>query len=135
MANQIQHVQYEGHLVEDPDLHYTPSGKMVANFRIGSNREYKNANGEKVTEVTWLKIVAWGNLAEIVHNLCAKGSHVIVEGILRPGKSGNPEPYELKAGGWGASFEITADKVRVLKGKPMGSDESVPQQEEDDLPF
>jgi len=137
MANQIQHVQYEGHLVEAPEMRFTPSGKTVTNFRIGSNREYKNATGEKVTEVIWLKIVAWGNLAEIVNQYCEKGSHVIVEGVLRPGKNGSPEPYELKAGGWGASYEITADKVRIIKGKKdAGSFEGGRQEEaEDDLPF
>jgi len=138
VANQIQKLMYEGHLVEAPEMRYTPSGKSVTNFRIGSNREYKNAEGVKVKETTWLKITAWGKLGEIVNQYCDKGSHVIVEGILRVGENGSPNTYPLKAGGFGASYEVTADSVRILKGKPdAGSFEGATENsvEEDDLPF
>lgn len=115
MANQVQVVMYEGYLAADPEMSYTPDGAAVTNFRIGSNRSYKTASGEKVDETTWLKITAWRKLGEIVNQYCKKGSHVLVTGILHPGKNGSPKTYELKTGGWGASYEVTAEKVRIFR--------------------
>ena len=117
MASQIQKVQYEGYIGADPELRYTPDGKPVCNFRLGSTNQYKNASGEVVKETTWLKIATWGKLAEIVNAYCAVGSHVIVQGRLRPDENGSPSVYELKTGGHGASFEMTANEVRILSGK------------------
>jgi single-strand DNA-binding protein len=126
MANQIQRVEYEGYLVEDPEARYTPSGKNVTNFRIGSNRQYKNGEGETVKETTWLKVTAWGKLGEIVNQYCAKGSHVVVYGILRVGPGGNPAVFDLKNGGHGAAYEITASEVRILKGKDKVEGDEIP---------
>jgi len=124
---------YEGYLADDPEMRYTPSGKNVTNFRIGSHRQYKNAAGEVVKETTWLKVTAWGKLGEIVNQWTEKGSHVIVTGILRSGENGSPNVYQLKDGTYGASHEITANEVRILSGKaPEGSASS---KNEEDIPF
>lgn len=118
MASQLQMVMYEGFLADDPEMRFTPQGRSVTNFRIGSNREYKTADGNKVKETTWLKITAWGKLGEIINSYCGKGSHVIVTGILRVNpETGSPTPYQMKSGEWGASYEITANEIRILKGK------------------
>lgn len=114
MANQLQLVVYEGYLVADPDMRVTGDGISVVNFRIGSNRSYKNSSGEKTTQTTWLKVTAWRGLAEVVGKYCNKGTHVIVQGTLKAGKTGSPTVYELKDGGHGASYEVTATDVRIL---------------------
>jgi single-strand DNA-binding protein len=136
MANQIQKLEYEGFLADDPEMRYTPAGKTVTNFRMGSNRQYKNSQGEVVKETTWLKVTTWGKLAEIVNQYCGKGSWVIVSGILRVGENGSPTVYELKNGGWGASYEVTANEVRILKGKENVAPDQIPAVEgTDDIPF
>lgn len=135
MANQIQLVMYEGFLADAPDMKYTPSGKPVANFRMGSNRKYKNAEGAEVKETTWLKVAVWGKLAEIVNQYCGKGSHVIVTGILRGDKSGNPSVYQMKSGDYAASFEITANEVRIIKGVGVETAGGATAVSDDDVPF
>ncbi len=137
MANNIQLVIYEGFLAEKPDMRYTPAGKGVTNFRIGSNYQYKDSSGEIQKEVTWLKITAWGKLGEIVSQYCDKGSHVIVTGRLRVGANGSPSVYPLKNGqGYAASYEVTAREVRILKGKEGSNiEEEVVATEEEDIPF
>jgi len=122
MASQLQMLVYEGYLAEDPDMRYTPDGKPVTNFRIGSNHQYKSGSGEVVKETTWLKVAAWGKLAEIINQYCAKGSHVIVSGKLRVGDNGSPSVYTLKNGGHGASYEVTAQEIRIIKGKDRAED-------------
>ena len=135
MASQIQMVMYEGFLADDPEMRYTEGGTAVTNFRIGSNREYSKKDSTKVKETTWLRVTTWGKLGEIVNQYCGKGSHVIVKGVLRGGENGSPTVYELKSGGHGASFEITADEVRILKGKDGGGNGSVVAPSDDDIPF
>ena len=138
MASHIQHVMYEGFLGADPEMRYTPAGKAVTNFRIGSTRQYKTGDNEVVKETTWLKVTAWGKLGEIVNQYCGKGSHVIVEGILRVGENGSPTVYEMKNGGYGASYEITANAVRIINGKNVSSDSegSISDSSSDDeIPF
>lgn len=134
MAKQIQLVMYEGFLADEPEMRYTPAGKGVTNFRMGSNRSYKTADGRDVKETTWLKITCWGKLGEIVNQYCGKGSHVIVTGILRVGENGSPTPYQLKSGDWAAAYEITASEVRILKGKG-GEGAAEPPADEEDIPF
>lgn len=136
MANQIQMLMYEGWLAEDPEMRFTPNGKNVTNFRMGSNRQYKAGDGSIVKETIWLKVTAWGKLGEIVNQYCGKGSHVIVTGILRAGENGSPTVYELKNGGHGASYEVTANEVRILKGKEASGENSAPSiQDDEDIPF
>ena len=135
MANQVQLMVYEGYLVADPVMRFTPNGAPVTNFRMGSNNSYVDKEGKKVDEVTWIKVTAWGKQAEIVNNLCTKGTHVIVTGKLRPGANGSPEVFEMKNGGHGASFEMTADPfgVRILTPKPK--DGETYEDEDGGLPY
>jgi len=135
MASQIQQLQYEGYLAADPEMKYTPNGTAVTNFRIGSNYEYKNSAQEKVKETTWIRVACWGKLAEVINQWCEKGSHVIVMGRLRAGENGSPEVYQLKSGtGWGASYEVTAEKIRIISGKsPDGEPEE--SSSDDEIPF
>lgn len=139
MANQLQKLIYEGYLTADPELRFTPAGKEVCNFRIGSNRSYKTAEGEVVKETTWLKITAWGKLGEIVNKYCGVGSHVIVTGILRVGKNGSPTVYQMQNGEYASSYEVTAEEVRILKGKDNvtaeGAENSAPAEDNSDLPY
>ena len=124
-------------------MSYTPSGKNVTNFRMGSNRQYKTADGEIKKETIWLKVTVWGKGGEIVNQYCGTGSHVIVFGFLRAGEGGSPTVFQRKDGTYGASYEITASEIRILKGKVADTDESqapvsapvVDTEDDGDIPF
>jgi single-strand DNA-binding protein len=136
MSSNIQLVIYEGYLADDPEMRYMSNGKPVTNFRIGSNREYTTADGKKVKETTWLKCTAWGKLGEeVINKYCAKGSWVIVTGILRVGENGSPATYQTSKGDWAASYEITVDKIRILKGKQGAPDAEASAEDAGDVPF
>ena len=140
MANHIQLVMYEGFLGADPESRFLDSGNQVCNFRFGSSRKYKK-NEETVEETIWIKAVAWGSLAKIINDYCAKGSHVIVTGRLRGGKDGkgSPEVFEKKDGSFGANFEMTVESIRILDGKDgkttSPETSSTPVTAEGDFPF
>lgn len=134
MANQIQLVMYEGYLGADPEMRLTAdSAKPVTTFRMASNRTYNNAAKEKVEETTWIRVTTWGKLAEVVDKWCKKGSHVLIQGILHPGKNGSPTVYELKDGGHGSSYEVTAEKVRIFRAS--GDSVEASEQEIEDLGY
>ena len=135
MARQMQIVIYEGNLVADPEAQYTANGTFVCNFRMGSNQTHKSASGEIVKETTWLKVAVWGKTGEFVNKYAEKGSHVVVTGRLRVGEGGNPTVYELNKGGFGASYEITASDVRILKGKPFEDEDGSSSSTDEEIPF
>ena len=135
MANQLQLLVYEGHLTADPESRFTDSGKLVTNFKMASNRSYKGKNGEKIEEVTYFKVVVWGEYGKVITEYCAKGSHVVVTGRIRPGKNGNPDIFDLRDGGHGASYEIVANDVRIIKGKSGSKETEAEIPAEDEIPF
>ena len=52
-------VRLIGHLGDDPKVKKLESGKKVANFTLATNEIYRDANGQKQTETTWHRLVAW----------------------------------------------------------------------------
>ena len=119
---------YIGNLGNDPEMKYTPSGQAVTKFSLAVNREYNTADGQHVKEVMWLRISAWGKLAEVCQQYLAKGSRVLVEGRFSPDKeTGGPRIWTDKSGKAHADYELTASVVRFLsESKKQAEDPGVP---------
>ncbi len=83
MDRGLNKVMIIGRLGQDPEMRYTPSGKPVASFSVGTTRSWISANGERREETEWFNVVAWGNLAEICKQYLSKGQRVYVEGRLQ----------------------------------------------------
>ena len=75
-------VQLIGNLGNDPEIVNLESGKTLAKFSVATNKSYKNAQGEKVTDTQWHNIVAWGKTAQIIEKYVGKGKEVAIEGKL-----------------------------------------------------
>ncbi|MCK5730250.1 MAG: single-stranded DNA-binding protein [Draconibacterium sp.] len=75
-------VRLIGNLGDDPKVRKLDSGKTVANFSIATNEIYRDKSGEKQSETTWHRLVAWGKQAEIVESYVKKGSEIAIEGKL-----------------------------------------------------
>ena len=75
-------VQLIGHLGQAPEIKTIYDGKKVAHLNVATNENYKNAQGEKVTETQWHNVVCWGKLAEIAEKYLVKGIEVAIEGKL-----------------------------------------------------
>jgi single-strand DNA-binding protein len=72
-----------GNLVRDPELRYTSVGVPVVNFKIASNKKYRDNLGMYKEDVCYVGVVAWQNLAQSCCEYLKKGSAVLVEGELR----------------------------------------------------
>lgn len=75
-------VQLIGHLGADPELKKFESGAAITTFRMATNENYKNKEGEWVTDTQWHNIVAWSPFAEVLKKKLAKGKEVAVVGKL-----------------------------------------------------
>ena len=70
-----------GRLSKDPTVRYTPSGKVVCQFTLAVQREFKNADGQY--EADFIPVVLWSNSAEVAGNNLSKGKKILVEGRLQ----------------------------------------------------
>jgi single-strand DNA-binding protein len=104
-------VRLIGNLGEDPKVRKLDNGKIVANFSVATNEIYKNNEGEKVSETTWHKLVAWGQPATIVEKYLKKGSEIAVDGKL------TNRSYEDKSGEKHYITEIVVNNILLLDKK------------------
>ena len=117
-----------GNLGKDPEVRYLDNGVAVANISLATSENYKNKQGERVTQTEWHDIVLWRGLAEVAEKYLKKGSSVYVEGKLRTNKwVDKDENTRYKT-------EILADKLTML-GRSQNQEQSTESTSEDDLPF
>jgi single-strand DNA-binding protein len=79
----LNRIMIVGNLTKDPELRSTTTGVPVVNFRIASNRRFKDNTGEWKEDVCYVGVVAWQKLAESCASKLRKGSAVYIEGELR----------------------------------------------------
>ena len=123
-----------GNLGKDPQVNYLDNGVAVANFSLATTENYKNKEGDRVSQTEWHNIVLWRGLAEVAEKYLKKGSSVYIEGKIKTRK------WEDKEGVTRYSTEILADNMTMLGGKPPSSEDRIeesskPEETEDDLPF
>lgn len=118
-----------GNLTRDPELHYTSSGKGVANFAVAVNRRYQ-VNGEWQEQTSYFDVVAWGPLGENIAGSLSKGHRVVAVGRLEQ------RSWETDAGDKRTKIELIADSVgpdlrwaevkvtKVTRDKPAGPEEA-----------
>ncbi|OIO39714.1 MAG: hypothetical protein AUJ72_00145 [Candidatus Omnitrophica bacterium CG1_02_46_14] len=104
-----------GNLTRDPELRYVPSGSAVANFTLAMNRVYKLQTGEKKEEVSFVKVIVWGRMAEVCGEYLHKGNPVFVEGRLQSRSWDGPDGQKRSV------LEVIAVNIQFLKGPQGGT--------------
>ena len=129
-----------GNLTRDPELSETSNGVAYCRFSIAVNRDYKDSDGNKITD--FFNVVAWRGHAEICGKFLKKGSKVGIVGSLEN------RSYEDKDGNKRTVTEIIVKEIEFLTPKnsdgygeptppPEPKRNESPQLEicEDELPF
>ncbi|MFH1665787.1 MAG: single-stranded DNA-binding protein [Candidatus Omnitrophota bacterium] len=111
MAASLNKVFLMGNLTRDPELRYIPSGSAVANFSIAVNRVYKDNTGERKEEVSFIRVVVWGKMAEVCGEYLAKGRAVLVEGRLKS------RTWEGQDGQKKNALDVIANNVQFIGAK------------------
>jgi single-strand DNA-binding protein len=82
-----------GKLGANPVVRILPnSGQNVANFSLATTERFTDRNGAKQERTEWLRVVAFGRLADTCERFLSKGGQVYVEGRL------TTRQYEAKDG-------------------------------------
>jgi single-strand DNA-binding protein len=102
-----------GHLGKKPELKYTPNGTAYVRFSIACNFGYRSGD-EIVQGVDWIPFIAYGNLGEIATKYLDKGSHVAVEGRLKPWQS-------TKNGSKRYGMDVVATDILFLDAKEQAA--------------
>lgn len=121
-----------GHLGNDPEMRYVPSGTPVTSFSLATNRNYTK-DGKKVKETTWFRIQTWGKQAEACRDYLTKGSLVYIEGVLQSDESNNggPRIWTDKEGKPRAGYEVNASVVEFLSTTGTKNETPFDRHEED----
>ena len=105
-----------GNLGKDPEVRYLDSGVAVANFTLATTENYKNKQGERVSQTEWHNIVLWRGLAEVAEKWLKKGSSIYVEGKIRNRK------WEDKDGNTRYNTEVLADNMTMLGSRSSSAE-------------
>lgn len=105
----VNRVTFLGHVVADPELKSTKSGKSVTSFAIATNNEWFDTDGVLQKSVDFHRIVAWDKLAELCSKYLFKGSPVYLEGRL------SNRAYDGKDKIKRYVTEVIANNLHILK--------------------
>ena len=124
---------FTGRLGADPEIRYTTEGKPVANLQLACGEKWTDKNGEKKEETEWVRVVAFGKLAEIIEKYPKKGAQLLIVGKMKTRK------WEDNEGRTRYTTEIVAREMNMLGSKgdneaPRQQPETSPQ-DDDDIPF
>ncbi|MCM1059780.1 MAG: single-stranded DNA-binding protein [Eubacterium sp.] len=107
-------VHLMGRLTADPEFHQTETYK-ASRFTLAVSRDYKNKEtGER--EADFIRITAWGGLADFVCSYFKKGSLIAVSGNLRT------RHYTDKDGNKRVATEVVASDVYFAGSNKASSD-------------
>ena len=104
-------VRLIGHLGDNPKMRKLDSEKSVANFSVATNEDYRDHDGNKKSETTWHKLVAWNKQAQYAEKYLKKGMEVAIEGKL------TNRSYEDKSGETHFISEIIVGDILILDKK------------------
>lgn len=104
-----------GNLTRDPEVRMMSSGRPVCNFGLALNRNYKDAEGNKKEEVTFVDVECFGPRAEAVGRFFSKGRAIFVEGRLKL------DQWETKEGEKRSAIRVVLDNFEFVDaGKSDG---------------
>lgn len=137
-----------GNLTRDPELRYTPQGAAVCEFALALNSVYTNKQtGQKVEEVSYIDLVAWGKTGETIAEYMKKGRQIMVEGRLKQDR------WEAQDGKKMSKVRVTVESFTFVGarpggeggggggpaakggGAPAGPEDGPPPGQEEDIPF
>ncbi|AIA10288.1 single-stranded DNA-binding protein [Vibrio phage X29] len=112
-----------GHLGQDPEVRYLPSGGAVANITIATSEVWRDKQtGQPKEKTEWHRVTLFGKLAEVAGEYLRKGSHVYIEGQLETKKwrdQSGQDRYTI-----GIVVQGYNGVMQMLGSKPQGQAQS-----------
>jgi single-strand DNA-binding protein len=110
MANDLNQCNFIGRLGNDPEVRYQPSGDAVANLSLAVGSKWKDKQGQQQENTEWVRLVAFGKLAEIIGEYLRKGSQIFVTAKCRTRKWKDQQGIDRY------TTEFVIDNMQMLGG-------------------
>ena len=107
--NKMNSVEIIGRITKELELKETTGGVKFVRFSIAVNRNFKDDNGEYITD--FFNIIAWRKTAEFISEYFKKGNRIGISGKLQTSK------YTTNEGEERTSVEIIANEVFIIEKK------------------
>jgi single-strand DNA-binding protein len=117
-----------GNLTRDPDVKMLSSGRPVCNFGLALNRSYKDGEGNRKEEVTFVDVECYGPRAEAIGRFFTKGRSIFVEGRLKL------DQWESKEGEKRSAIRVVLDNFEFVDSKQESSGTGKPYESPKDSP-
>lgn len=112
---------FGGRLTRDPEVRTIPnSNTTVVNLSIASNRVWKDGNGEKREEATFIEAEAFGKQADLIAQYFIKGKKIFIEGRLRL------DQWENKDGDKRSKLKVVVEVFKFVDSNDQASDSPAP---------
>lgn len=98
-----------GRITAQPELKTTPNGVNVTSFSVAVDRNYKGANGEKLTD--FINVQAWRQTAKFICDYFKKGQMIAISGSLQS------RSYTDQNGNKRTVYEVVAENVNFCGSK------------------
>lgn len=131
----INRVELIGWAGGAPDMRTLPSGAVVCNFSVATNRYAgKNEAGERTYEAEWTNVEAWERLAEVCQQYLQKGRRVFIGGSMTTRSWEDRESGQKRY-----RTVVRASEIMFLDAKPEHAEAEAADEEvavtAEDLPF
>ena len=103
-----------GNLTRDPDVRMMSNGRPVCNFGLALNRSYKDAEGNRKEETTFVDVESFGPRAEAIGRFFTKGRAIFIEGRLKL------DQWESKEGEKRSALRVVLDSFEFVDTKQDG---------------
>jgi single-strand DNA-binding protein len=113
----VNRVILVGRLTRDPEMVTTSKGTTIAKLRLATSVYSKDEDGNRVEDVQYFSLVAFGRLAEICREFLTRGRLIYTEGKLRS------REWDGKDGLRRYTTEVNLDQMTMLGPKPETADE------------
>ena len=114
-----------GNLTRDPEVRMLPSGRSVCKFGLAMNRNFKDAEGNRREETTFVDVESFGPRGEALARFFAKGKPIFVEGRLKL------DQWESQTGEKRSRLLVELDNWEFVGSRQDSYDNQPPQQSQD----
>ena len=114
-----------GNLTRDPEVRMLPSGRSVCKFGLAMNRNFKDAEGNRREETTFVDVESFGPSGEALARFFTKGKPIFVEGRLKL------DQWESQTGEKRSRLLVELDNWEFVGSRQDSYDNQPPQQSQD----
>jgi len=108
MKTNINKVELAGYAGRDAEVREIKSGISLASFSLATSENYRDKNGDWVSNTSWHNIIMWNDVARKAAEEIRKGTHVSLTGKI------NYRNYETKTGEKRYVTEIIVNEFSVI---------------------